>query len=202
MAENLKTTHYADSTAIPYVENISSWDILDVEAKAYSWYDDNPDHRDIYGALYTWASATNGIMSTDANPRGVQGVCPTGWHLPSDAEWKELEMYVGLSQSEADGINNRGTIEAMKMKEAGDYHWAGHTYSSNSSGFTALPGGTRNSDGSSNGLHKLGSFWTSTDSETEAPGSAWSRFLFYENGGIYRYYIAKDRGLSVRCVKD
>ncbi len=92
MAENLKTTRYADGSDIPLVEGSVEWDALTATGKAYCWYDNSTTNRDIYGGLYTWSAAMNGAASSEANPSGVQGVCPDGWHLPSDAEWKELEI--------------------------------------------------------------------------------------------------------------
>ncbi len=144
MAENLKTTRYADGSAIPHVEGTTEWDNLTVTDKAYCWYNNSTANRDTYGGLYTWAAAMNGAASSDANPSGVQGVCPDGWHLPSDAEWKELEMFLGMSQAEADDTGWRGTDEGGKLKEAGTTHWnSPNTGATNESGFTALPGGCR-----------------------------------------------------------
>ena len=76
MAENLKTTRYADGMAIPLVEDNTSWALLGVNDKAYSWYDNSTTNRDTYGGSYTWAAAMNGAADSDADPSGVQGVCP------------------------------------------------------------------------------------------------------------------------------
>ncbi len=70
--------------------------------KAYCWYDNSTTNRDTYGGMYTWAAAMNGAGGSDSNPSGVQGVCPDGWHVPSDSELKELEMNLGMSQSDAE----------------------------------------------------------------------------------------------------
>jgi uncharacterized protein (TIGR02145 family) len=108
MAENLKTTHYSDGTAIPLVTGNSNWDTLTATSKAYCWYNDDVINKATYGALYTWAAAMNGAASVTTNPSGVQGVCPTGWHLPSDAEWTQLTDYLG------------GTgVAGGKLKESG-----------------------------------------------------------------------------------
>jgi uncharacterized protein (TIGR02145 family) len=140
MAENLKVTHYADGTAITLVE--SNWH-SDVEA--YCWYANSTTNRDTYGGLYNWAAAMKGAASSDTNPSGVQGVCPDGWHLPSDEEWKQLEMHLGMSLEEANasapGHYWRGTDEGGKLKENGTSYWSDpNTGATNSSGFTALPG--------------------------------------------------------------
>lgn len=144
----------------------------------------------------------NDEASSDANPSGVQGVCPDGWHLPSDSEWKELEMYLGMSQSEADGDHYpRGTDEGGKLKEKDFSHWTSpNTGATNSSGFTALPGGERSSSGSSS-LGTETNFWTATEGSY---GDSWHRNLFYDNPQVEREYgrTSKHWGFSVRCVKN
>ncbi len=100
MAENLKVTHYDDGTAISLVTSDTAWASLGNNStdKAYCYHSNNENgEKDTYGALYTWAAAMNGAGSSSANPSGTQGVCPTGWHLPSDKEWKQLEMYLGMT---------------------------------------------------------------------------------------------------------
>nr|MDA3821321.1 FISUMP domain-containing protein [Bacteroidales bacterium] len=85
MAENLKTTHYANGTEIQLIENTSTWAALGFEVKAMCYYDNSSTNANTYGALYNWAAAMNGANSSYSNPSLVQGVCPAGWHLPSDA---------------------------------------------------------------------------------------------------------------------
>ena len=92
MAGNLKVTRYSDGSDIPMVTGESEWAALDIDGKAWSWYENLAEYGDTSGALYTWAAVMNGAASSEAIPSGVQGVCPAGWHLPSDAEWKILEM--------------------------------------------------------------------------------------------------------------
>ena len=87
MAENLNAIKYSDGTAIPLVEDTAAWNNLTEIDKAYCYYDNDVSNGDIYGALYTWVAAMNGAVSSDANPSGVQGICPAGWHMPSDEEW-------------------------------------------------------------------------------------------------------------------
>ncbi len=112
MQENLKVTHYSDGVVIPNVIDNCSWSTLgnNDNDDAYCYYDNSVENATIYGALYTWAAAMgDNAESSYNNPSGVLGVCPTGWHLPSDDEWKQLEMHLGLSQSEADQEGFRGT---------------------------------------------------------------------------------------------
>ncbi|MEQ9412714.1 MAG: fibrobacter succinogenes major paralogous domain-containing protein, partial [Cyclobacteriaceae bacterium] len=146
MAENLKTTHYADGTPIPYVSGESNWDALTTTSKAYCWYDDDINNKNTYGALYTWSAAMKDATSATANPSGVQGVCPTDWHLPSDAEWTELINYLGGP-----------SIAGGKLKEAGLLNWLSpNEAATNESHFTALPGGYRVNDGTFESQQILG----------------------------------------------
>ena len=143
----------------------------------------------------------DGAGSSSTNPSGVQGVCPDGWHLPSDAEWKQLEMFLGMSQSDADGTGWRGTDEGGKLKETGTTHWnSPNTGATNSSGFTALPGGYRNRSGTvGSSLGNTAYFWSATEYDSSR---AWTRSLYYSNSAVFRYYDYKDYGFSVRCTKD
>ena len=198
MKENLKTTRYADGTAIPLVTGNTQWNELGYTDKAYCWYDNSTTNRDIYGALYTWSAATNGLTS-DLNPSGIQGACPYGWHLPSDAEWKQLENFLGMDMSELDMKDAyRGTNEGGKLKEAGTTHWDSGNNGTNESGFTALPGGYRNN---SDFLYKGTKVYFLNASEE---GASWTihRELTTGSGTIGRYGELKNRGMSIRCVKD
>jgi uncharacterized protein (TIGR02145 family) len=193
MAANLNTTHYADGTAIPLVTGNSNWDTLDYTDKAYCWYDDDSaTNANTYGALYTWSAAMNGTASSSASPSGIQGVCPTGWHLPSDAEWTTLTDYLGGED-----------VAGGKLKETGTTHWQSpNEGATNESGFTALPGGGRVDEGrggTSYGIGYLGFWWSSTEGAT---GGAWSRLLGYDFSTVYRLPSNKHYGFSVRCLRD
>ncbi|MDD3945408.1 MAG: FISUMP domain-containing protein [Bacteroidales bacterium] len=153
-----------------------------------------------YGVLYNWNAAMAGSTSSSANPSGVQGICPAGWHLPSDEEWKQLEMALGMSSDQANEVGNRGTDEGGKMKEAGTAHWNDpNTEATNSSGFTALPGGTRVYNGILYGIGNYGFWWSSTEYNTN---TAWYRLLSYDNSNVNGNYNNKEGGFSVRCVRD
>jgi len=153
-----------------------------------------------YGVLYNWQAAMAGSASSSASPSGVQGICPTGWHLPSDAEWKTLELFLGMTQAQADAVGWRGTDEGGKLKETGTTHWdSPNTGATNSSGFTALPGGCRNGNGAFNHIGRIGSWWSSTEVYT---WDAWSRRLDSNESNVYRYYATKNLGYSVRCLRD
>ena len=205
MAENLRVTHYYYGTEIPLVSDNVVWaNLLDnATDDAYSYYDNSNTIGDNYGALYTWAAAMgDDAVSSSSNPSGVQGVCPTGWHLPSDEEWKQLEMYLGMGQADADATNWRGTHVGDKLKETGTSHWVSpNTGATNEYGFFALPGGGRSAtDGSFIALATKGYWWSATESSSIY---GWNRHLANDNSGVYRYdYFYKSNGFSVRCVKD
>ncbi|MBA7580412.1 hypothetical protein ES708_22303 [subsurface metagenome] len=203
MKENLKSTKYADGTPIPLVTDDAAWAALgdNNTDKAYCYYDNSSTNGDTYGALYTWAAAMNGAGTSSSNPSGIQGVCPDGWHLPSDAEWKELEMYLGMSQSDADNTGFRGTDEGGKLKETGTTHWnSPNTGATNESGFSALPGGYRYT--SYGYFYYIGYYcywWSATE---YYPNHAGIRYLNYNYSSVYRFNYLKSYGFSVRCVRD
>ena len=190
MAENLKTTHYADGTLLIDGTGITGDFSDDYTSKYFFWYNDNVSNRDIYGALYTWAAAMNGVGSSNTNPSNVQGVCPDGWHLPSDAEWTQLTDYLGGTE-----------IAGGKMKATGtNYWWSPNEGATNESGFSGLPGGNRGPSGSMDeALGENGKFWSTTKTE---PGRAMNRRLMYGNAEVDEDSDPMDNGLSVRCVKN
>lgn len=186
MAEDLKTTKYADGTPITNVETDTEWGNLGSNNtdKAYCFYDNNENSD--YGALYTWAAATNGVVFTTTD---VQGVCPDGWHLPNSSEWDELGAYLGYD------------VAGGKLKEEGTSHWeTPNEGSTNSTGFTALPGGFRNADGSFAELTRLAFWWTS--SEETPPDYSYTWYLNNSATSIMDKSEVKSMGLSVRCVLD
>ena len=148
-----------------------------------------------YGGLYQW----NELMQYTTT-EGVQGVCPDGWHIPTDAEWCALENEVDAGSVPCDVSGWRGSDGGGNLKETGTTHWwPDNTGATNSSGFTALPGGARlATDGSFGDLLLTGAFWTSTENSTDA----WFRMLNYAHADEYREVFVKNRGYSVRCVHD
>jgi len=189
-AQNLKVTHYQNGDSIPNVTDAVTWEGL--STGAYCDYDNDEDLVAVHGRLYNWYAVDDS-----------RGIAPVGWHVPSDAEWKELEIYLGMTQAEADAEGLRGTDEGGKLKESGPIYWlAPNLGATNESGFTALPSGTRNYDGPFNNFGANATFWTST----EFVGySAWQRTILYDNSQILRAGSgapAKRYGFSIRCVKD
>jgi uncharacterized protein (TIGR02145 family) len=200
MAENLRVTRYSDGTDILLIEDDAAWGDKAIKAQAYCWYDNTLSYGDNYGAIYTWAGAMNGDNPSSMNPSGVQGACPDGWHIPSDAEWKTLEMCLGMSAVEANQSLGRGTDEGGKLKETGTEHWADpNTGATNSSGFTARGAGERYLTGTFRNLGSSTNFWTSTEQNSS---QAWVRELGNRNSQIGRSYTEERYGFSVRCVED
>ena len=193
MAENLRATKYPDGSDIPTGHNNTEWAAL--TTGAYAVY----PHSDIsgldseeaviaeYGCLYNWWAAMNGETISEENPI-VQGICPDGWHLPSDAEWTTLTTYLG-------GLS----VAGAKMKEAGTDHWYEDNTGDNESSFTALPGGDRYYNGPIGGVGRNGNWWSSTEGDVDA---ARGRVLGYSYSYVIRSLDYKAYGYSVRCVKD
>jgi len=209
MKENLRTTHYSDGTAIPLVENDTIWSLLTPTSKAFCWYNDSIVYKDLYGGLYTWAAAMNGAASSNYNPSWIQGVCPIGWHLPSDAEWYKLSNYLANNGYNYDGSIG-GTAKVAKAL-ASTNGWNNSTVTAavgntdyptyrNKSDFTGLPGGKRLYYGEFSGIGGFGFFWSSAESSTN---NAWYRYIPYSGYMFMRDFDGgKDAGYSVRCVKD
>lgn len=172
-----------------YVYNYQGSDVATAKAT---------DNYITYGVLYNWSAAMAGTASSNTNSSNVQGVCPSGWHLPSDDEWKQLEMYIGMSQSQADGEYWRGgNFVGKKLKSTSG--WSGSWPGTDLYGFNALPGGYRYYEGAFSALSDLGNFWSSSESNTNG---AWHRMLSYIKDGVSRIDYPTDHGFSVRCVKD
>lgn len=152
-----------------------------------SWvYDNDSSNATTFGRLYDWETACE--------------VCPDGWLLPSDVDWKELEMYLGMSEVAVDSIGYRGTDEGGRLKEAGTAHWhSPNTGATNSSGFSALPGGLHFTDGKFYNMGTFGTCWSSTEMDSI---SALSRRLFSNSACIVRGDGTKKVGYSIRCIKD
>ncbi len=189
MAENLATLHYADGTPVEKVELQTEWDNLVASDAAFCWYEnDKATYGSTYGALYTWAAATRSQDGEPSDPHRVQGICPEGWRLPSDQEWEDMETTLG-------GSNKAGG----KLKITDTLYWKSpNTGATNSTGFSALPGGTRGSFGSFSGVRKYGYFWTSSSYDSK---EAWGRILLSKYEYVTRAHDMKTSGFSVRCVK-
>jgi uncharacterized protein (TIGR02145 family) len=181
MAENLKTSKYSDGTIIPNEKDSLEWEKLTTGAWCY--YNNDAANNAKYGKLYNWYA-----VSKTSN--GNKNVCPTGWHVPSDSEWTVLTDYLG-GESVAGG----------KLKEVGTTNWKSpNSDATNTSLFSALPGGSRGGKGMYGYIGEAIHCWSSTHSYND---NAWDRFLINNNGGsVRRDDFGKELGFYVRCVKD
>jgi uncharacterized protein (TIGR02145 family) len=187
MVENLKVTHYRNGDEIPNVTDGSTWNYLTTGAQCA--YGNDANNVASYGRLYNWYAVDDS-----------RGIAPQGWHVPTDEDWKQLEMYLGMSQADADLIGQRGTDEGDKLKEAGTSHWnSPNTGATNETGFSALPGGHRYSNGNFFNLGAYANFWSSTEGTSNY---VLDRLLIVNYSGIARYQDDKRFGYSVRCVRD
>jgi len=157
-------------------------------------YGDNTNNCNIYGGLYLWNEMMQYVTTA-----GTTGICPAGWHLPTDEEWKTMEMYLGMSQAHADAISWRGTDEGGKLKETGTTHWASpNTGATNSSGFTALPAAARGINGAFINLTSYTFFWST---RMAGVGNSWCRILRNDGAQISRWDYNQLMGFSVRCLR-
>ena len=165
----------SDNLELYYVYGYAGTDVN--EAKGSSNYTK-------YGVLYNWPAAMTG--------------CPAGWHLPTDTEWKTLEIYLGMEPEDAEQVRWRVT-GAVGVKLKSDTGWDSDGNGNNESGFGALPGGSRGTNDVFSGIGIYGNFWSASLNVNSLP---WNRFLSYDNTGVSRYGLDKALGFSVRCVKD
>ncbi len=169
-------------------------------------YDNDAQFYGDYGGLYQWDEVMAYAPSDDGLTGSTRGLCPAGWHLPTDEEWKTLERTLGMPDAEVDqpvGDGKwRGTEEAHALRETGTAHWSTDIASTNDSGFTALPGGWRNaSSGDFTQLGEQAVFWTATEVPDGWHTSAWVRAIGF-TGQIGRFGDDLFTGASVRCLKD
>jgi len=157
-------------------------------------YNDDENNCDIYGGLYQWDE-----MMWYTTQDSAQGICPEGWHLPSDAEWKVLEGTVdtqyGVGDPQWDGTSFRGFDVGMRLKSTAGWANTG----TDAFGFTAMPGGRINTSGSFNYVNHNGYWWSTTEFSSS---DAWTRRMYDNHDNVNRCEGNKDNGFSVRCLKD
>ena len=177
MAENLKTTKFRNGDPIPNVSENLAWKSL--TTGAYCWNNNNATSNKVnYGALYNWFAVADN-----------RNLAPIGWHVATDDDWTLLTSYL-------QGVN----VAGGKLKETGFNHWSNPNIgATNSSGFTALPGGYRGGSGAFYGVGSGGIWWSS---KVRDANNAWGRYLRYGEAKITRDSGGKTYGFSVRCVKD
>jgi len=178
MAENLKTKKFNNGdligTTIP-----PDADIRSETSPVYAWaYNGNEANMDVYGLLYTWYVVNDN-----------RKLCPTGWHVPSDNEWKILTEFLGGD-----------SIAGGKLKQTGtSYYFTPNLGATNESGFTALPSGLRYPIGNFNSMGDGPVWWTSTEYDNN---NSIFRSLGYSGKSIRRDYYPKNSGFAIRCIKD
>ncbi len=193
MRENLRSTHYADGTAIAAGTTSST-------TTAY-YYPLQGDFT--YGYLYNWKAVMRNSSNSQSNPSGVQGVCPNGWHVPSDAEWDELQNYVSSQSHYLCNGDNNNVAKALAAKTG----WVSSTgtcavgnvqVNNNATGFSALPAG-HNYGGSYTNYGTAATFWSSTEAGS---ANTFDRSVDYSNAVFTRSNHPKGYGFSVRCLRD
>ena len=189
--ENLKSAHYRNGEDIPNVTDDSEWNGL--STGAWCGFNNEENNSDTYGYLYNWYAVNDS-----------RNIAPLGWHVPTDDEWKELEITLGMNPSEADQNVWRGTDEGSKLAGRADLWEDGELVTSGAfgeSGFTALPGGYRlKYEGWFVDLGGSAGFWSATE-EFDSP-YAWCRELSSDYSKVSRNWPYKRRGYSVRLVGD
>ena len=185
MAENLKTTKYNDGAEIPNIKEQNTW--IRLNNGAYSWYNNNESFADTFGLLYNWYAVNTGKL------------CPDGWRIPTDAEWKNLEGYVDTKYGIGDSFWNRSGLRGydagQRLKAISG--WRPGVTGTDNYGFAALPGGEHLSCFFAAG--RSGFWWTSSEA---SEASAYYRNMIYSFETVARDTHPKRMGFSVRCIKD
>ena len=189
MAENLTVTHYNNGDEIPNITNSSDWVVL--FTGAYCDYDNNPTNSGTYGRIYNWYTIDDD-----------RGVCPDEWHIPSDDEFMELEMFLGMGESEANSTGYRGTDEGSMLADNLNLWNSGILVNNNefgTSGFSSLPSGYRFIYYGFQNMGNNCSFWSSSEGTFSY---AWYRLLDYNYSSVLRTTNSKHNGFSIRCLKN
>jgi uncharacterized protein (TIGR02145 family) len=175
MVENLRTTKYSDGTSIPNITGDTEWEEL--ETGAWCHYDNNSDYESTYGKLYNWYAVETGKL------------CPTGWHVPTDAEWAVLEDYLTA--------NGHDGTEGEALKSASD--WVEDENGTDDYGWNGLPSGGRATSGSFGRVGIWGFWWSSSDINLDSTRVHW---LGVDRPSLGRSDYSKGNGYSVRCLRD
>jgi len=176
IAENLKTTRYNDGKEIPLVTDAKKWEAL--KTPGFCWYNNDPDNKDVYGALYNWFAVN------------TRKLCPKGWRVPSHSEWTVMVTFLGNANTAGD-----------KLKESGTEHWKNLLLNTtNDFDFSALPGGTRLYSGFFPTFgNSYAVWWSATEYSSLA---AWNWGLHDSSSRVFNGYDSKQSGFSIRCIMD
>ena len=194
MAENLNTSIYRNGEPIPNVVGDIEWEGL--STGAWCHYNNDDSYACPQGKLYNWYTCVD-----------ARQLCPTGWHVPSDAQWKTLigfldpPFYDNPDATNPDAVGIISWVAGGKMKSAGSQYWAGANDGANNEiGFSGLPGGYRGSNGTFHNTGQFGHFWSA--SERWPAEAAWSYYLIYFAATSTRSFNSEKEGFSVRCLRD
>lgn len=182
LKENLKTTRYNDNTLIPNVKESLDW--AQLSSPAYCWYFNIVDRTNNKGILYNWYAVNS------------KKLCPAGYHVPSDAEWLELEIFIGMDPEIANLLDWRG--DKLSKSLMADYSW--YDPQDDDYGFSAIPAGFRSSGTGSFDEYEHQTDWWCADEKDQF--TALRRSIVDYTDGIYRNVCQKNTGLSVRCIKN
>ena len=195
LKENLRSMHYADGTAIPLSEGSQS--------QTAPFYYVNIDlDASVYGYLYNWPAVMCGSYSSSSNPSNVRGICPNGWHVPSDAEWAQLYNYLSGQEQYWCDINSNSFGKALASKIG----WINVTNfcavgngpnSNNATGFSAAPAGFYSS-----GHQHVGRYANFASATQVTVDNIWYRSIDTYGSSMLRYQVNKSHGCSVRCLRD
>ena len=176
MSQNLNMDKFRNGDPIPEAKTDEEWEkAYKNKQPAWCYYDNDPANGAKYGKLYNWYAVND-----------LRGLAPVGYHIPTDEEWTVLTDYLGGED-----------VAGEKMKSTSG--WAESGNGTNESGFSGLPGSTRNLFGTFVNIGKHGFWWSSTEVTTN---NAWSRRLNYDKGDVHRRHFNKTLGFSVRCLRD
>jgi uncharacterized protein (TIGR02145 family) len=191
--ENLRVTKYNDGTVIPdETANTGGWGLLATGAR--SDYTGEASYIATYGYLYNWYAAA-GIVTSMGSP--TKNICPTGWHVPTDSDWNKLVKFIASGADTSSTSSTQSPTAGTLMKKDTAL-WTTNT-GTNTSGFSALPGGFRGTAGNWQKIRDEAYFWSAS---MDIGSNAWRRYLDYNSGNVYRNSNAKARGHSVRCLRD
>lgn len=181
MAENFKATHYRNGETIPNVTGNTEW--TNLSTGAWCSYGNNDNNVFTFGRLYNWYAVNDS-----------RNIAPAGWHVPTDTEWQTLVDYLDGESAAGGKMKGTGTIQN------GNGLWNDpNTSATNESGFSALPGGSRELNGGFGSLGYNAAFWSLTEYGSDY---AWLRYLRFNSSDVYRASSSMIEGLSVRCVRD
>jgi uncharacterized protein (TIGR02145 family) len=178
-AENLNVERFRNGDLIPHAITDEEWKEAAVSGEpAWCYYDNDPENGKIYGKLYNWYAVNDS-----------RGIAPEGWHIPTDEEWTTLTDYLGGEE-----------VAGGKMKTTATVYWeAPNEGATNESGFSTLPGGFRDNDGSFGSIRIYAFFWSASEG---GDFGAWCRSLACFHNGGFKGSDFKQRGFSVRCLRD